>query len=392
MSRIARVLLLEPLDDRRLLAADLFHNSLDPLDVNCDGARTPADLGEVLSDQVLHGSRRLATDSPDAPGRPVDVNGDGLATPGDMAELLAGLLLDASYLPASATEGGDQPESLVESRWSIQFSEGWREQAGMAVAEAEGQADFDALIQLIAETIQPDSWELAGGSGTIQWDRGSHDLMIRQTQQIQDEIGDLLKQLRALQSTMVTVEVRFVTLQDDFFQRIGVDFDFTIDDLMANLPQDADAPGYQSTWDGTGAPNVSLVGFGQNSNPQLLAPPVSGDYGYAALSETEQFVLGDGQGFGQVPWNGTSVTSTVQLPNLQTTTVSTTVSLPDGGVVLLGGSYQLHEGRIEPGAVWVGQLCYIRRLFINQGVGHDSESLTLMVTPRIIINQEEQSQ
>ena len=43
-----------------------------------------------------------------------------------------------------------------------------------------------------------------------------------------EEIADLLEQLRRLQDLQVTIEVRFITLSDNFFERIGVDFDFDI--------------------------------------------------------------------------------------------------------------------------------------------------------------------
>ncbi|MEZ4236977.1 MAG: hypothetical protein R3F59_12655 [Myxococcota bacterium] len=36
----------------------------------------------------------------------------------------------------------------------------------------------------------------------------------------------------------VTIEVKFITLNDNFFERIGVDFDLRIDDNVGRLPQD----------------------------------------------------------------------------------------------------------------------------------------------------------
>ena len=55
-------------------------------------------------------------------------------------------------------------------------------------------------------------------------------LVISQTQEVHEQIADLLEQLRRLQDLQVTIEVRFITLNDNFFERIGVDFDFDIDD------------------------------------------------------------------------------------------------------------------------------------------------------------------
>ena len=55
-------------------------------------------------------------------------------------------------------------------------------------------------------------------------------LVVSQTQEVHEEIVDLLEQLRRLQDLQVTIEVRFITLNDNFFERIGVDFDFDIHD------------------------------------------------------------------------------------------------------------------------------------------------------------------
>ena len=71
-------------------------------------------------------------------------------------------------------------------------------------------------------------------------------------------------------------------------------------------------------------------------------------------------------------------------------TVTTTVSVPDGGTVLLGGIKRLSESRTEFGVPLLSKFPYINRLFRNVGIGRDAESLMMMVTPRIIIQEEEE--
>jgi general secretion pathway protein D len=91
--------------------------------------------------------------------------------------------------------------------------------------------------------------------------------------------------------------------------------------------------------------------------------------------------------------NVASVTNsgtTVQLPTFSYVTVTTTVSVPDGGTVLLGGVKRLSEGRSEFGVPMLSQLPYINRLFKNVAVGRETQSLMMMVTPRIIIQEEEE--
>jgi len=83
-------------------------------------------------------------------------------------------------------------------------------------------------------------------------------------------------------------------------------------------------------------------------------------------------------------------TQFIQQPTFTSITIQTTVSVPDGGTVLLGGMKILNEGRNEFGPPILSKIPYIDRLFKNVGYGKDTSSLLLMVTPRIIINAEEE--
>jgi general secretion pathway protein D len=81
---------------------------------------------------------------------------------------------------------------------------------------------------------------------------------------------------------------------------------------------------------------------------------------------------------------------TVQLPSFSFVSVVTTVSVPDGGTVLLGGIKRLSEGRNEFGVPLLSKVPYINRLFRNISIGRETNSLMMMVTPRIIIQEEEE--
>ena len=65
--------------------------------------------------------------------------------------------------------------------------------------------------------------------------------------------------------------------------------------------------------------------------------------------------------------------------------------LANGGTVLLGGIKRLREGRNERGVPMLSKVPYISRLFRNVGIGRDAQSLMMMVTPRIIIQKEEEA-
>jgi general secretion pathway protein D len=82
---------------------------------------------------------------------------------------------------------------------------------------------------------------------------------------------------------------------------------------------------------------------------------------------------------------------TVQLPIIATTSVSTVVSVPDGGTILLGGIKRMTEQRTERGLPFLSNIPYINRLFKNVSIGRDTQNLMMMVTPRIIIQAEEEA-
>ena len=146
------------------------------------------------------------------------------------------------------------PPSAQLGQMSVSSTSGFQKPAGQAFAQVEdrdgsrrmngnrpgetpvnqgmqggaGVADFNSLMSLITTTIQPESWEDLSGPGSIMSYRTTLSLVIRQTQSVHDEIADLLGQLRRLQDLQVTVECRFVTVSDNFFERIGIDFNFNL--------------------------------------------------------------------------------------------------------------------------------------------------------------------
>ncbi len=403
--------------------------------------------------------------------------------------------------------------------------------AGPGGMGAAANADFDSLIDLITSTVATDTWaENGGGQAEIRPFPTNLSLVISQTQAVHEQIADLLSQLRRLQDLQVTIEVRFIRLNDSFFERIGVDFDMNIVDKnivgatpvpggINNIPgqpanniqsatvgvlqsapgslptftTDLDVPFRQGSFDvttptigGFDANSAATMGFailsdieayfliqaaqGDTRTNVLEAPkitlfngqqafvadatqrpfvvgviPVVGEFASAqqpvivVLNEgtmmTIQAVVSDDRRYVRmtiVPFftqignvdtftfeGSTSSTSssssatdktgdnttsdkkdnssannstgvTVQLPSFSFVSVVTTVSVPDGGTVLLGGIKRLTEGRSEAGVPLLSKVPYINRLFRNTGIGRTTESLMMMVTPRIIIQEEEE--
>jgi len=82
------------------------------------------------------------------------------------------------------------------------------------------------LVQLIQESIEPDSWyETGTGEGTITSYEGKK-LVILQTPEIHNKIATLLKEMRKALGHQVSIEARFLVVSENFLEDIGVDLDF----------------------------------------------------------------------------------------------------------------------------------------------------------------------
>jgi general secretion pathway protein D len=376
---------------------------------------------------------------------------------------------------------------------------------------AQSMADPTELINLIRSTV-PGNWD--SEEDKIEYFTSNISLIISAPLETQEQVADLLKQLRLLQNLQVTIEVRFITLADNFFEKMGIDFDFNIRDTKLNgagLPRAEEGSasiGLSAATTTTPAPTSNLdIQFRQASfgvSPQFGGGTVTdgAQLGFAILSDLELFfflqaaqgdtrtnvmqapkvtmfdgqlasitdqaqrpfvigltpvvgdfavaqqpivvILNDGTslnvqsvvsqdkrfvrmtlspsftriedadrtftftgttssrtGTSVVGPDGRPITnrnneetvvsgSTVQLPTLGVTNVSTTVNVPDGGTILLGGIKRLREGRTERGVPMLSKIPYINRLFKNVAIGRDTNTLMMTVTPRIIIPEEEE--
>jgi type II secretory pathway component GspD/PulD (secretin) len=396
--------------------------------------------------------------------------------------------------------------------------QGGQQVLGAGSARMPSDSLADQLIQLIKNSIKPRSWNDQGGPGTIDYFPMTLALVINQTLDIHEQIADLLDALRRLQDQEVAVEVRFITVAEGFFERIGLDFNINIktDRETARFePQITTGQFKPAGFINDFKPSRFIAGltpagtftsdldipirtssFGQAIppfGPFLNSPGANGgiELGLAFLSDIQVFMFmeaaqGDqrtnvmqapkvtlfngqtasifvmdqqffvtnvtviqnggqlafvpqNQNFaigvnltlqavisadrrfvrlnlnpsitnlasaivplfpivtpifpvfdGGFPGNPVLFTQFIQQPVFDTISVQTSVAVPDGGTVLIGGLKRLSEGRNEFGPPVLSKIPYINRLFKNVGYGREVESLMLMVTPRIIIKEEEE--
>ncbi|MHC4429488.1 MAG: type II secretion system protein GspD, partial [Planctomycetota bacterium] len=77
-----------------------------------------------------------------------------------------------------------------------------------------------------------------------------------------------------------------------------------------------------------------------------------------------------------------------ELPEVEVSLVSTTVSVPDKGTVLLGGQRIVDEIEVESGVPVLSKIPFINRFFTNRLTSKEEETLLILIRPEIIIQQE----
>ncbi|MEK7757344.1 MAG: hypothetical protein AAB385_09055, partial [Planctomycetota bacterium] len=84
-----------------------------------------------------------------------------------------------------------------------------------------------SIINLIQDTVAPDSWRERGGSvGTINEINGQ--LVITQNSSSQRQIADLFGKLREQRAIQIAVEARFITVSSHYLEELGLDIDVVL--------------------------------------------------------------------------------------------------------------------------------------------------------------------
>ena len=86
--------------------------------------------------------------------------------------------------------------------------------------------------------------------------------------------------------------------------------------------------------------------------------------------------------------DGTVANLVIQLPVVETTEVRTTVSVPDGGTLMVGGLKFSYEQDMESGVPILSQIPILNRLLTRTAAVREKDNLVILVTPRIIIQEE----
>ena len=344
----------------------------------------------------------------------------------------------------------------------------------------------DQIIRLIEDTVSTDSWKDNGGAvGSIRELGGQ--LIVTQTPENQRSLVRLLEQLRETRAIQVTIETRFLFVQRNFIEDVGVDVDFlfgrngvagnipgpisvqnTTSDFTSAARLDTTLPGNLGGANFLGAALSTGVTFlddwsvsvllratqAQVNTTQLTAPRVTlfnGQRAYVLVATQRAYVsdlnpiVGSGAvGFdpvisvvqtgvlldvqatvssdrkyvtltlrptlsrlislttftigGNIAFGNDSTTvpiaqsGQIQQPELQVTRVNTTVSVPDGGTLLLGGQTLAGEIEREEGVPILSKIPFLKRIFTNRSTAKDDQVLLILVKPTIIIQREREQE
>ncbi len=93
-----------------------------------------------------------------------------------------------------------------------------------------------------------------------------------------------------------------------------------------------------------------------------------------------------------VPSVPDTVSGSIEAPELELTTLRTTVSVPDRGTLLMGGQRLFAEIDVEAGVPVLSKIPYINRLFTNRSTVKDERTLLILIKPTIIIQSEKENE
>lgn len=363
------------------------------------------------------------------------------------------------------------------------------------------QTLVDSVIQLIEETVAQSSWRDQGGTvGSIRELGGQ--LIVTQTPENQKNLSHLLEQLRETRAIQVTVEARFLTVQRNFMEEIGVDFDFVLNPsgqisdrlspitvgnnsqaytavsaLTTSVPGNIATELVGSSSSATGVtPNFGVTGINggaitflddfqvslllratqiSQNTTTLTAPrltlfngqrafvvvatetayvsdltPIVGTNAVAfdptvgiiqsgVLLDVRATVSADRKYVtlelrpqltrlrALVPFPVSAISNTpittggasqqivqafVQQPVRDITSINTTVSVPDGGTLLLGGQTLAGEIERDSGVPILSKIPFLKRLFTNSSMAKDEQVLLILVKPTIVIQREKEEE
>ena len=312
------------------------------------------------------------------------------------------------------------------------------------------QTREEQLIKLITKTVEPRTWSDQGGVGTVDYHPLTKSLVINQTPDVQEQILDVLNSLRRLQALQVSLEVRFISVDETVADRLIAEFkgkhgvklaaasetpllmtfldaaeqsrllEVVQGDRRTSViypPKPTTFSGQSWTWEAIEQKSF-VTGVDTRTTPQgnpifqpvveeipvgtrmTAKPVVSADRRTVNVSLSVNLSkLDDPEcdlseitvpaiSSGEDSEPSPTFTQTLQHPHIARFGLDSTLTIPDGSTALISGWKREHGVRTETGVPMLSDIPYLGELFKDFTYTREKECVLMLVTHAIFVVEE----
>jgi Flp pilus assembly secretin CpaC/tetratricopeptide (TPR) repeat protein len=112
--------------------------------------------------------------------------------------------------------------------------------------------------------------------------------------------------------------------------------------------------------------------------------------GVTRLLDLQTFSFSGGAAGGGTGGGGTALAAFIQVPTLSSQRLQTTVSVPDGGTLLIGGQKLSSETEVEAGVPILSKIPILKRAYSSRSMVKDEQTLLILIKPKILIQTEQE--
>lgn len=112
--------------------------------------------------------------------------------------------------------------------------------------------------------------------------------------------------------------------------------------------------------------------------------------GVTRLLDLQTFPFSGGAAGGGIGGGGSALAAFIQVPTLSSQRLQTTVSVPDGGTLLIGGQKLASETEVEAGVPILSKIPILKRAYSSRSMVKDEQTLLILIKPKILIQTEQE--
>jgi len=112
--------------------------------------------------------------------------------------------------------------------------------------------------------------------------------------------------------------------------------------------------------------------------------------GVTRLLDLQTFPFSGGAAGGGIGGGGSALPAFIQVPTLSSQRLQTTVSVPDGGTLLIGGQKLASETEVEAGVPILSKIPILKRAYSSRSMVKDEQTLLILIKPKILIQTEQE--